>query len=69
MNPDIIICDEFVSALDVSIQSQALNILEDLQKEFNLILLFISHDLSVVRHISNRIGVMYRKASRRNNDR
>lgn len=68
MIPDIIICDELVSALDVSIQSQVLNILED-QKEFNLILLFISHDLSVVRHISNRIGVMYRKASRRNNDR
>lgn len=68
MIPDIVICDELVSALDVSIQSQVLNILED-QKEFNLILLFISHDLSVVRHISNRIGVMYRKASRRNNDR
>ncbi|MEY9970488.1 oligopeptide transport system ATP-binding protein [Lysinibacillus sp. RC46] len=59
MNPDIIICDEPVSALDVSIQSQVLNLLEDLQKEFNLTLLFISHDLSVVRHISNRIGVMY----------
>lgn len=59
MNPQVIICDEPVSALDVSIQSQVLNLLEDLQDEFDLTLLFISHDLSVVRHISNRIGVMY----------
>ncbi|PIC73665.1 ABC transporter ATP-binding protein [Sporosarcina sp. P17b] len=59
MNPDIIICDEPVSALDVSIQSQVLNLLEELQNDFHLTLLFISHDLSVVRHISDRIGVMY----------
>jgi oligopeptide/dipeptide ABC transporter ATP-binding protein len=59
LNPEVIIADEAVSALDVSIQSQILNLLVDLQKEFNLTYLFISHDLSVVEHISDRIGVMY----------
>ncbi|MFA7725705.1 MAG: ABC transporter ATP-binding protein, partial [Candidatus Izemoplasmatales bacterium] len=59
VDPDIIICDEPISALDVSIQAQVVNMLEDLQKEFNLTYLFIAHDLSMVRHISDRIGVMY----------
>ena len=59
VRPEFIVCDEPISALDVSIQSQIVNMLEDMQTEQGLTYLFIAHDLSVVRHISNRIGVMY----------
>src|SRR5690625_3707336 len=59
VNPKLIIADEPVSALDVSIQSQVINLLEELQDDLGLTYLFIAHDISVVRHISDRIGVMY----------
>ena len=60
LNPRLIIADEPVSALDVSVQAQVLNFMKDIQKEFNLSYLFISHDLGIIRHMCDRIGIMYK---------
>ncbi|MBJ8192484.1 ABC transporter ATP-binding protein, partial [Bacillus cereus] len=59
LNPKLIIADEPVSALDVSVQAQVLNFMKDVQREFNLTYLFISHDLGIIRHMCDQIGIMY----------
>ena len=59
MNPKVIVCDEPVSALDVSIQAQVLNLFNRLQQQYNLTYIFISHDLGVIKHVSDRIAIMY----------